>query len=372
MSRKKIFLIALLFQICISASDSILGLPRVTLLRAGLLGASIRSCKLSDNGRIAILRNNTVQLFNKSSKIKEIKFNQPLLNMQISRDGSEITGTYSQEEIVSCDSDGCMDKETFYYVQSENIDNGKTAFSLKSEDLYRVKYSPRSKYRALYSNKMLYIIDKSTGEFVLESKVIGAKSLDFSPTEQVAATASDNMITIWNINTPEQIHDILATRNYRKGSDCVKFDNSGEKVIFACHENNAHIYDLTTHKKEFHLQHTDDIREIIVGNNENLVATRCSNIVKLWDQRNGQSTCQFEHSNGITSLDISPDNQYISYTDSSPHAYIWDTRTRKCVVLHDNDNYNIDNVQFDSRGNIISNSEKSVCIWPTFSATSRL
>ena len=246
-------------------------------------------------------------------------------------------------------------------------------------------FSPDDKIIATASNDFsIYLWDAKTGKLIrkLNGNIDDINSLSFSPNGELLVSSSghiwsrarsnqpmDFSIRIWNVNTGEEIHELVGhSRKVKNACFC----NNGEWIISDSSDGTVRIWEVSTGKELkkydnlmtldsssglFLLKHVDSVLSFwrpeaplikykmywheeetprlfspqtntIVSTSHN--STKGYESINLWDVNTGKKLLSLEgHTSSVESFSFSPDGKQLILGSIDKTIRIWDTTNGK-------------------------------------------
>ncbi|KAJ1548375.1 hypothetical protein HK096_002032, partial [Nowakowskiella sp. JEL0078] len=167
-------------------------------------------------------------------------------------------------------------------------------------------------------------------------------SIAFNVTgEMVLGTSNDNSTKIWNVSTSRLRHTL--TGHIGKVY-AAKFTDAN-KVVSGSHDRTIKLWDLAKGycmKTLFTLSSCNDLA-LMDGEGTALISGHLDNNIRVWDTRTGNMVREVTgvHSGQVTSVDMSPDSNYVLTTARDNTMKLMDVRTYEVVKVFSHERFRV-------------------------------
>ena len=181
----------------------------------------------------------------------------------------------------------------------------------------------------------LWDVDSGVCLRTLSGHIKDIKSVAFSPDGKKLASAScDGTLKLWDISTGDCLHtfhkndDLFPTAGLRSAV----FSDDGRTLVTGGCDRALRFWDISTGDRYQIWEDADDIGSIVISSEQQILFSNPNKLIKLWDLKTGDCLTTLNgHSNAVTSLALSPDNQFLVSGSYDETAKLWDVETGECL-----------------------------------------
>ena len=110
------------------------------------------------------------------------------------------------------------------------------------------------------------------------------------------------------------------------------FSNDGRTLVTGGCDRALRFWDIATGDRYRIWEDTNDIDSIVISSEKQILFSTSGKLIKLWDIRTGECLKTLEgHSNSVTSIALSPDNQLLVSGSYDETAKLWNIETGECL-----------------------------------------
>jgi WD40 repeat protein len=176
-------------------------------------------------------------------------------------------------------------------------------------------------------------------------------SVSFRPTGDIIATASDDKTAkLWDLQG-----NCLATfTGHNKSVTRISFSPTGETIATASVDKTAKLWDLQGNCLATFTGHNKLIISVSFSPTANAIATASNEgTAKLWDFQGNCLATFTGHNKSVTSISFSPTGEAIATASVDKTAKLWDLQGN-CLATFTGHNYCVNSVSFRPQGNAIA------------------
>ena len=181
----------------------------------------------------------------------------------------------------------------------------------------------------------LWDVDSGVCLRTLSGHVKDIKSVAFSPDGKKLASAScDGTLKLWDISTGGCLYTFLKNDDLfpTAGLRSAVFSNDGRTLVTGGCDRALRFWDIATGDRYRIWEDTNDIDSIVISSEKQILFSTSGKLIKLWDIRTGECLKTLEgHSNSVTSIALSPDNQLLVSGSYDETAKLWNIETGECL-----------------------------------------
>jgi WD40 repeat protein len=199
-------------------------------------------------------------------------------------------------------------------------------------------------------------------------------ALDFSPTEDDLATASEDMtVRIWDAKTGD-LKNILTGHTARINS--VAFDRTGSRIVTASNDGTSRVWDKLTGKELITLRgHLGKVTKATFSSDGQQILTLAEskepglpedNLVRIWNAASGALRLNVGgHTKQITDASFSNNGRMIVTASKDGTAQLWDAGTGMNLMAFKGHSGPISNVEFspDDKSVLTSGTDNTAQVW---------
>jgi WD40 repeat protein len=193
-----------------------------------------------------------------------------------------------------------------------------------------VAFSPNSEYLLTASeDESARLWDARYDEARVYGHGAGVNTAAFSPDGKLLATgAIDGSIRLWRLDGGEPVHVMGPLPNVITK---VAFDATGRKLISACRDGTARIWDAETYVSEELLRQPAPVTAVAASSDGKLFATGdVDGFVRVWDAATRKEVLQFErHQQAVNELAFGDGGRLLASASDDGTAQIWDVRANR-------------------------------------------
>ena len=281
-----------------------------------------------------------------------------------------ISVTRSQDGIVLPEAVDAL-YHTLDTPQAELTLNGTGAFD-------RVIYSPNEQLILTSETNGIRTWNAVTGQELLFTPSNGMNVLDFSFIDdgQTLVTANLNadqfaIISFWDLSTGELISTTALDIDVGFASIVAGIlSHDSSQIAIGDDEGKTIILDTHTGRQILQLNQLNEVWAIAFSPDDTRIATSDKNETRVWDTESGEELIAFEKSSqGITSIEFSPDGSLLAVADQNALIWVWDLiNNNELYTLYGHTN-TVTRVRFSPDGSKIGSSslDRKVIVWDTLS-----
>ncbi len=232
----------------------------------------------------------------------------------------------ADQVVLSPDGTKLATANTDNTIQQRDAVTGRPLGSpMKVGQVPQVVFSPDSTKLAIAGDKMVRLLDTTTGELLdqpLERKVL-VQAVAISPDGAKIVTAEGNEARLWDAATGQPLGQPLGSKSFVR---VVVFSPDGTKLATGGYDGTAQLWDVTTGQRLGQpMEHDDEVLAAAFSpdGTKLTTASRDKN-ARLWDVQTGQPLGPFmKHNDEVLAVAFSPDGTKLATVSSDNTAWLW-------------------------------------------------
>ncbi len=250
-----------------------------------------------------------------------------------------------------------------------NSDLSKSVFTNTLGSIFAAKFSPTDNLFATAIDNQIYLweVDSARQLHTLEAHSAWVESLAFSPDGKILASGShDETIRLWNIQTGQCLQVIT---DHTSGIKSLAFSHDGTTLASGSNDQTVRLWDIQTGQCLQVLQgHTDNITFVSFHPLEEKLISASSgdNTVRLWNIQNGECLQIFNiQINWLLAIALSHDGKTLVTGSDDNSVKFWDIKTGKCTKIIPAYNSCVWTVAFskDDKNIVTGSEDNTIKIW---------
>ncbi len=217
-----------------------------------------------------------------------------------------------------------------------NSDLSKSIFTNTLGSIFAAKFSPTDNLFATAIDNQIYLWEVDSGRqlHTLEGHNAWVESLAFSPKGKILASGShDQNIRLWNIQTGQCLQ-VLA--GHTSGIQSLAFSHDGNTLVSGSNDTTIRLWDIQTGQCSKILQgHTNNLTFVRFHPfEEKLISASTDNTVRLWNISTGECLQIFNISiNWLLAIALSHDGKVLATGSDGNAVKFWDMSNGKCIKI---------------------------------------
>jgi WD40 repeat protein/cytoskeletal protein RodZ len=230
----------------------------------------------------------------------------------------------------------------------------------KITSMFQASIRPEVKLQAISILREIYNFDGYMHWNSLPDKDV--KSVKFSPTGKLFASASINEINLWDAQTGRH----LRTLNHSGWVNSISFSPNGQTLVSVSFEGTIKHWDVNTGREiQSFVGHSASIWDVSFSPNGHLIASASpEDVVALWDIDAGRKLRTLADSNNarFSTISFSPDGRLIAGNNSNSQVVVWEVATGQKLNLI---NTPVSSLKFVSNERILTanSDDGTVILW---------
>jgi WD40 repeat protein len=249
-----------------------------------------------------------------------------------------------------------------------NSDLSKSLFTNALGSIFAAKYSPTDNLFATAIDNKIYLweVDSTRQLHILDKHSAWVESLAFSPDGKILASGShDQTIRLWDIQTGQCLQVIIG---HTSGIQSLAFNYDGTTLASGSIDRTVRLWNIQTGQCLQVLQgHTNNVSFVSFHPiNEKLITASTDNTVRLWDILNSECLQIFNiHINWLLAIALSHDGKTLVTGSDRNSVKFWDIETGRCIKILPDYNSLVWTVAFskDDQNLVTGSEDNTIKIW---------
>lgn len=153
--------------------------------------------------------------------------------------------------------------------------------------------------------------------------------VSFSPDGKHLATASGNIVGVWDVSSGREVTRIVHGGQVTK----IEFTSDGKYLATAGRDNAARVWEAASGKQFQLVTHAGFVNSVAFSPDGKYLATgSADNTARLWKTDSGREVARMSHKSTVTNVTFSPDGQRLATADEKRTVWVWKVSERPDVV----------------------------------------